>query len=190
MNVQRSPERTFVFVDTETTGLDPTAGALLEIGFIITDSNLTELARKNWVFSVDRAAVEDAFTIDQVVQDMHVKSGLWTACAGVHGHSRASLDGAIVAWLREHGIVEDDSHPLFGSTVAFDRSWMKVHLPKTEAVFGYRNPDFSTFKELLKRWKVEDLGVGPEPTKREIHRALPDLEDTIELAWYYRRLLF
>lgn len=182
----RPVERTLVFVDIETTGLDPLKGVILEFGCIITDSNLTEIARQNWVFKADSAWLESMGFVDQFVHDMHVKSGLWTECAGVLPGSDPTEED-IVSWLREHGIYAGDKHPICGNSVQFESRWLPIHLPMVYSVFGYRNIDISGIREAVLRFQPHFETAFPPPLKREIHRALPDLEDSIALMDHYRK---
>lgn len=65
---------------------------------------------------------------------------------------------------------------------------MKKDMQKIDEFLHYRLVDVSTIKELCRRWHPEvNLNV---PKKRLIHRALADIEDSIEELKYYRKHLF
>lgn len=64
-----------IFVDLETTGLDPAKERILEIAVIVTDDSLVELGRYHRVFGVAREIPFKA--LEPVVQKMHVANGLW-----------------------------------------------------------------------------------------------------------------
>jgi oligoribonuclease len=160
---------------------------------MITDTDLKEIDSKNWIFALPRSLPLDDFIIE-----MHTQSGLLEECY-VASTWPMGIDEYIREWLNEHGIKTDDRHPLCGSSVHFDRAWLRKNLWKTHDIFGYRNIDISTITELAKRWKKHDEWKKYDDTglsslilspKREIHRALPDLEDTIALASIYREYFF
>jgi oligoribonuclease len=56
-------------------------------------------------------------------------------------------------------------------------------MPKLEAYLHYRNIDVSSFKEVIRRWYPK----GPElPRKKESHRALDDIRESINELRFYR----
>lgn len=60
---------------------------------------------------------------------------------------------------------------------------MVSYMPQLEAWFHYRNLDVSSIKELVYRWKPE-LASGF--VKRNTHRALDDIRESIGELRYYR----
>src|SRR5690606_2591275 len=72
--------------------------------------------------------------------------------------------------------------PLAGNSIAQDRRFLRREMPKLDAYLHYRNVDVSTIKELARRW----YPAGPTPPeKKQAHRALDDiLESVEELRWY------
>jgi oligoribonuclease len=56
-------------------------------------------------------------------------------------------------------------------------------MPALEAYFHYRNLDVSSLKELAVRWKPDIL---PGFTKKNTHKALDDIQESIEELKYYR----
>ena len=60
-------------------------------------------------------------------------------------------------------------------------------MPTLEAYFHYRSLDVSTLKILAERWRPELMAAF---TKKEAHRALDDIRESVaELRFYRRRLL-
>ena len=74
--------------------------------------------------------------------------------------------------------------PLAGSTVGFDRRWLRHHMPALEAMFLHRSVDVSSFGEMASRWAPEVYENRPKST--DTHRALADARGSIELLKYYR----
>lgn len=161
------------WVDVETTGLDPHNGDLLEVGICLTDDRLIVVA-ETCVLMHEPVGGD----IHPDVLAMHTGSGLWQACRE-RGRDLAENELFLCRWMSR--FVGDDKPVMAGSTVSFDRAWLKAKMPLLEALFHYRNIDVSTLKELNKRfgWITEWEG------DRDIHRAIPDLEDSRnELRWY------
>lgn len=59
-------------------------------------------------------------------------------------------------------------------------------MPTLEAFFHYRNLDVSSFKEVALRWKPEILAGF---NKKNTHKALDDIHESIEELMYYRQHL-
>lgn len=164
MNVDR-----LAWLDIETTGLDPERDDILELGIVITDSKLVELARASWVLGDAR---DPADIRDPEVRKMHEESGLIDELYS-SGCEIGQVQNEALTFIRAHGA---EQSPMCGASVHFDRSFIRAGMPELFAAFHYRNFDVSTFKV----WAAL-LGVEL-PQKRGVHRVLPDLEDAIALG--------
>ncbi len=80
--------------------------------------------------------------------------------------------------------------PLAGSTVSFDRSFLRQHMPKLESRVHYRSIDVSSLTELAARWAPEIYAARPKAEDGAAHRALPDILENIEYLRYFRRAGF
>jgi hypothetical protein len=77
---------------------------------------------------------------------------------------------------------------LAGNSVATDRSFLTRDMPDLEAHLHYRIIDVSSIKELARRWYPRVYFASPE--KHGGHRALADIQESIEELKYYREALF
>ncbi|HHH31011.1 MAG TPA: oligoribonuclease, partial [Polyangiaceae bacterium] len=112
---------------------------------------------------------------------MHEKSGLLDKIKA----SEVSLEQAetqTLAFLEEH--VEPRTAPLCGNSIWKDRQFVERYLPRVDGLLHYRNVDVSTLKELFRRW-YPDRHAPPE--KKETHRALDDILESIAELRYYRK---
>lgn len=176
-----------LWIDTETTGLDPTKGALLEVALVVTDNQLNEVAASEWVLPFDPESIgPGGFDVDKFVIDMHTTNGLWVESARALAHLGVPniIEGTILAECRKW--TAHKSGPICGSTIAFDRAWLAQHMPAVAAHFTHRNFDVSVLGEMARIWAPEVWDVRP---KAEAHRALPDIRASIELARYWRSTL-
>lgn len=177
-----------IWCDTETTGLDPRKGALLEVALVVTTNDLEEVAAKSWVLPYD-FNTDTALTIDPFVREMHTKNGLWIECSRMQERIGEGLVEAypanqiaeMVAFARRY--TEPKSGPICGSTVSFDRAWLEVHAPDLAAHFSHRHLDVSVFTEMAVRMYPEAHAGRP---KGAGHRALPDIRVSIDLLRYWR----
>jgi oligoribonuclease len=74
--------------------------------------------------------------------------------------------------------------PLCGNSIGVDRRFLDRYLPELDGYVHYRNIDVSTLKELCRRWYPEIY--RRRPGKKETHRALADINESIAELVYYR----
>lgn len=187
------------WIDLETTGLVATEHAILEVATIVTDDQLREVSRFHRVVYWARAKLlahlgldssEDQLTraadltkIDPVVVKLHARSGLWAEAARSR-HPLPDVDDQLAHFLAEVSVGPDTQRAqIAGSSIWLDRYFMGVSLPRALRQLHYRCLDVTTLNECARRfWPQLHLGV---PGKREIHRAMPDIEDSLALCRYY-----
>jgi len=174
-----------IFLDTETTGLDPNDGSLLELAVVITNEKFDTIWAYNDVFSFNLN--ENGTSIDPYVLEMHEKNNLWADCAESDIHPE-DAEEEILDQLGGLGIPIKTQPPV-GNSIHFDREWLYVHMPDLEGYFHYRNIDVSTFTQFTERY-MPDVFAG-RPTFNKNHRAMADVYDSIEtLKYYHRRLRY
>jgi oligoribonuclease len=171
-----------VWVDLEMTGLNPDVSVIVEIATIVTESDLTVVAEGPSL--VIHQPDEVLATMSDFVRDLHTRSGLLERIRS----STVSLADATeqtVAFLGKH--VAKGTAPLCGNSVWKDRAFLERYMPSVVELLHYRIVDVSTLKELAKRWFPATL---LPPKKKELHRALDDIRESIEELRYYRANLF
>ncbi len=166
-----------VWIDLEMTGLDPDNDRIIEIATIITDSQL-EIVAEGPVLAI--------FQQDKVLAGMdewntrtHNETGL-VARVKASQHYEADAERETLTFLQAH--VPRNRSPLCGNSICQDRRFLYRYMPQVEQWLHYRNLDVSTIKELATRW-VPEL---PLFNKRNTHRALDDIRESIEELRYYR----
>jgi oligoribonuclease len=171
-------------MDLEMTGLDPEADRILEIATVVTDDELRVVAEgPDLVIHQPREALA---RMDQVVREMHEKSGLLAAVTA----STVSLEeagAATLAFIKAH-VPEPRTVPLCGNSIGTDRRFLARWLPEIDGWLHYRTIDVSTVKELCRRWYPE--AFARRPNKKGGHRAADDIRESIEELAYYRSTIF
>ena len=165
---------TYVFLDLETTGLDPNLSDILEVGIVVYDKNFNKLGVFNEVAHYRHPNTNSSACnpwVDPHVIDMHTKNGLWTECDASQ-RSLRQVERDAIEFLKAGGW---EKQPLAGSTINFDRSFLQTHMLKLHDVFHYRNIDVSSFKNI---WKMYDMPELQANEKKEAHRAVPDCEES------------
>jgi len=175
-----------VWCDTETTGLDERKGLLLEVAFVVTDDNLIERRYGSWV--IDHGMPNTEIPMKLIVREMHEKSGLLRDIGAGGGVPVAAVGSQIRAWFESvFGDLDDlRKIPLAGSTIGFDRRWLRHHLPEVERLFSYRSIDVSALTELADRWNRPVYAHRPKQDRHVPHRALDDARNSAEYLRYYR----
>lgn len=172
-----------VWIDCEMTGLDLGADALVEVAALVTDFELNVLGE-----GVDVVIRPPDEALDQMVpfvRDMHTSSGLLEELAG--GVTLREAEERVLAYVREH-CPEGSRPPLAGNTVATDRSFLARDMTELEGFLHYRIVDVSSIKELSRRWYPR--AYYNAPAKNGGHRALADIQESIEELRYYREAVF
>nr|WP_281366539.1 oligoribonuclease [Nocardioides thalensis] len=172
-----------VWIDCEMTGLDLVNDALIEVAALVTDFDLNVLGE-----GVDIIIKPPAESLDQMIEfvrTMHENSGLLDELAD--GVTLEEAEQQVMAYIREHCGAESRP-PLAGNTVATDRGFLARDMPELDAFLHYRIVDVSSIKELARRWYPR--AYFSAPTKRGNHRALADIQESIEELRYYRDTIF
>src|SRR3954468_11395163 len=180
--VGRVKER-LVWIDCEMTGLDLAADALIEVAALVTDFDLNVLGD-----GIDLIIKPPAEALDQMgdfVRTMHEKSGLLEELDA--GLTLAEAEEQVLAYVRDH-CPAGSRPPLAGNTVATDRSFLTRDMPALEGFLHYRIVDVSSIKELARRWFPRAYFAAPN--KNGNHRALADIQESIEELRYYRDAVF
>jgi oligoribonuclease len=172
------------WLDLEMTGLDPFRHVIVEIATLVTDDDLEVVAEGPDL--VIAQPPEALATMDEVVREMHARSGLLAAIEQSTTTLQEAGD-ATLAFLQEH-IAEPGTVPLCGNSIGTDRRFLAVQLPAIEEFLHYRSIDVSTIKELCRRWYPEVLPGAP--AKTSTHRALEDIRESVAELRYYRSAAF
>ena len=172
-----------VWIDCEMTGLDLQRDALVEVAALVTDFDLNVLGEG--VDVVIRPPAEALEQMVEFVREMHTFSGLLDELAG--GVSLAEAQDTVLSYVRSQ-CPDGSRPPLAGNSVATDRAFISRDMPELEQALHYRLVDVSSIKELSRRWFPR--AYYNAPTKGGNHRALADIQESIEELRFYREAVF
>ena len=172
-----------IWIDCEMTGLSLDKDVLVEIAVLVTDSELNLIGEG--IDLVIKATPEQLADMNEFVTQMHTTSGLITEIP--NGITLHAAENAILAYLASTGTVEGKS-PLAGNSVSVDRNFIARDMPRLNQYLHYRTVDVSSIKELARRWYPKIYFAAPAKTGN--HRALGDIQDSIEELKYYRANVF
>jgi oligoribonuclease len=172
-----------VWIDCEMTGLSLEADALVEVAALVTDFDLNVLGEG--VDVIIKPPAEALEQMDDFVRTMHTKSGLLEELAD--GVTLAEAEQQVLDYVRSQ-CAPDSRPPLAGNTVGTDRAFLARDMRDLESFLHYRIVDVSSIKELSRRWYPR--AYFQAPAKRGNHRALADIQESIEELRYYRDTVF
>jgi oligoribonuclease len=173
-----------VWLDMEMTGLDPAKERIIEIATILTDGNLVEIGvGPDLVIHQDDAVLA---AMDDWNRTHHGASGL-TERVKTSTVTDADAEAQTLAFIKEH-VGAKERPVLAGNSIHQDRRFIRKYMPKLDARLHYRMVDVSTIKELARRWFPAI--VVKQPPKKDTHRALDDIRESIEELRFYRANVF
>ncbi len=175
-----------LWLDLETTGLDPNKHTILEVACRLADferpfetSNDAGPYEAVAYFEDPRTRTPEPLDFENdkllspIVLDMHTKNGLWDACSR-STKTLLEIESELLEIIPE---AQGDDRPILaGSTIGFDQSFLRAHMPRLAARLHYRLYDVTSVKLFC-----QSLGM-PRFPKAEAHRAMPDVLESIAHA--------
>jgi len=160
-----------LWLDLETTGLNPDEDEILEIAVYEADHMAPFAIRPLYhaVLNIDANRLLSDF-----IRDMHTRNSLLSECYE-SGESIPSVHAALLDLVP----VETDrsSMPvLAGSSVHFDLGFLRSHMHELSTRFSHRLYDVSAVKLFC-----QSIGMPPLP-KAEAHRAREDVLESVDHA--------
>lgn len=145
---------TYVYLDLETTGLDPQENGPIQVAFVITEADndwrewdCTPFGAK---FDYEASLVNGIFAHD-----------FFTEVPPSMISHPVRVDFAMTEWLRQKGDV-GSFIPIGWNVGSFDMQFIKFWFPNTYKMFGYRNYDLTG----LRIFATEMYGLDREEMKR------------------------
>lgn len=168
-----------LWVDLETTGLDVHGCCIVEIGAIITNNKLEEIATFQTV--IYRTPNELA-VMDDYVRRMHTNSGLLKEIQN-SAITEYGAETDFNTFISEH--FEGSKAIIAGSSVYFDKKFLDEQMETTSKKLHYRIIDVSSFKETLRIFFDYEISLGPPVN----HRAMDDIRGSIREFGQYLKLI-
>lgn len=181
MKDRKNVDELILWIDVETTGVDPYQDSLLEIGAIFTDMSgkivsepFTALVHIDNISHVIRHT-------DATVQKMHDDSGLWLDLWKEKTYPYSVVETKMLEWLKDTINLFDDPLIYFGgNSISLDRSYILRYLPAVYHHISHRSIDVTSISLFL---QSNTFISGYHKSKD--HRALLDVYDSIREYQYY-----
>lgn len=174
---KRAKPTKLLWVDLEMTGLDSSHDVILEVAALITDFDFNRLASYEAVIAQPEAVLT---TMNEWSQVQHTESGLITKIRQA-GRPEADVQAELAQLITQQ--FAGEPAVLAGNSIHQDRKFIAQWWPQVEQLLHYRMLDVSAWKLVM------ESKYNLEFTKKETHRALGDIEESIAELQYYLKWL-
>ena len=163
-----------LWIDLEMTGLEPDKDRILEVAAIATDMDLNEIATYEAVVKVDDALIKKRMVGEFWERNKESYDAL--VAQNKDGRDEKEIEKELIKFLDDNFGKEIY---LAGNSIHQDRKFIEREMPELNKRLHYRMLDVSA-------WKVYfENALDKKFTKRDAHRALDDINGSIEeLKWY------
>jgi oligoribonuclease len=172
-----------VWIDLEMSGLNPEVDVILEIALMITDKNLNIL-HKGPHFIIHHSQ-ELLDTMNEWCKEHHGTSGL-TQAVQLSTTSLHEAEQKILEVIKLYCYPQTSS--LCGNSIWQDKIFLQIYMPEIIEYLHYRTIDVTAVKQLVQLWyQKSDRALFK---KKDTHRALFDIEESIQELRHYREYFF
>ena len=163
-----------LWIDLEMTGLDPSKDKILEVAAIATNMSLKEIARYEAVVKVPEKLMKERMVGE--FWEKNAKSRDALIEQNKDGKPAKEVEKELIEFLDKNF---GKTVYLAGNSIHQDRKFIEREMPELNERLHYRMLDVSA-------WKIYfENALGRKFVKPENHRALDDIEGSIEeLKWY------
>ena len=172
-----------LWIDLEMTGLDLAEDRIAEVGVIATDFDFHKIATYQCPVKLDRDFMLARMTGDFWEKFNATRQSLITASTSDQAKSSQVVQDELIEFVQQYF---DTTEPIYiaGNSVHQDRKFIEREWPDFDKLFSYRLLDVSA-------WKIIFAEHGRKFTKPDSHRAMDDIEGSIEeLKYYLKRVKF
>lgn len=174
-----------VWIDLEMSGLEIEKDRILEIACIVTDGRLEKMVEgPDIVISQPEEVLEG---MGEWCREHHAASGL-TESVRASTVTEAQAEQEVLEFVRKHTRGNNGQPLLAGNSVYVDLKFMKKYMPTLAAEFSHVLVDVSSIRALCVRWYPRE--AEKQPSKKQQHRSLEDIKESIAELKYLRRTIF
>lgn len=155
----------YLWIDLEMTGLNVEKERIIEVGAIITDTDLNELSTYHAVVKQPQELIDG---MDEWNTEHHGNSGLTAKIPD--GKSESQTEEELSNWCKEH--FNDEKIIIAGNSIGQDRLFLEKYFKNFCKLLHYRQLDVTAFK----------LAFAPKGIvfeKNNTHRAIDDIKESI-----------
>jgi oligoribonuclease len=166
-----------LWIDLEMTGLEATKDVIVEVAAIATDWEFNEIASFESGVGQDLELTQKLLDANPFYSKMKDNKAAMLELAENSPPSKV-IEGMLVKFVTEHC----DTHwpvVMAGNSIHIDRQFIKHEWPFLDQLLHYRMLDVTSWK------LVYEAKYGTKFEKKETHRALGDIRESISELKYY-----
>lgn len=176
----------YLFLDFETTGLDPLVDRILEAAWVPTHSTTATDGTIESALATPSIVAWDLLEGNAFVANMHETSGLTDDLRYGQTLEVSDIEDRILEtmheWSTSHESCPDDqTWYLAGASVHFDLAFIKSWMPRLAAKLSHRVFDTSTLKAFFSIFLELPSGIANDAP----HRAANDVLEVLEFTQFY-----
>lgn len=174
---KKTTPTTILWVDLEMTGLDPAKDRIVEVAAIMTHWDFTELGRYESGVAQNEQELRALFEANAwaMARPENTNELIELSLASP---SEQEVQAQLLAFINQH-VPAGEVALLAGNSIHCDRGFIKQWWPQLDQRLHYRMLDVSAWKVVMQ------AKFGMEFTKKETHRALDDIKESIDELSYY-----
>ena len=170
LNNDQKKHSLYLWLDLEMTGLDVEKERIIEVGAIITDTNLKPLGDFHRIVSQPDELLKK---MDAWNQTHHKSSGLLDAIP--NGDKEEMVEKDLIKWCKKYF---KEPIILAGNSIGQDRLFIERYFKEFSKLLHYRQLDVTSFK-------LHFSTLGIHFKKNNSHRAIDDIKESIEELKYF-----
>lgn len=174
-----------VWIDLEMSGLEVEKDRILEIACVVTDGKLERMVEGPDIVISQPEEVLNG--MGEWCREHHAASGL-TESVRASAVTEAEAEREVLEFVRKHTRGNNGQPLLAGNSVYVDLKFMKKYMPTLAAEFSHVLVDVSSIRALCVRWYPRE--AEKQPSKKQQHRSLEDIKESIAELKYLRRTIF
>lgn len=171
-----------LWLDIETTGLNPSQHVIIELAYVLTDFNIKNIFKeKDYIINPDDTIENIISNMDPWCIEQHTKSNLLSKIKESK-YSVEQVENLILNDLHTF-LPENSKIYLAGNSVHFDKMFLNKYMKNLSDKLSHRILDVSSFAIMFKNLYNEIY--DKRPLKKYKHTALSDIWESINEYIYY-----
>lgn len=180
-DLKKVTPKTLLWLDMEMTGLRPATDRIVEVAAIATDWDFNVLGTYQSGVRQDKALLKELFNANPWAASRPAETEELIALS-LKSPAEPDVEAATVDFVNRFASL-NNVVLLAGNSIHQDRQFIRAWWPKLEARLHYRMLDVSAWKVVMQ------AKYGLEFPKKETHRALDDIQESIaELRFYLAKM--
>ncbi|HKX73657.1 MAG TPA: oligoribonuclease [Candidatus Saccharimonadales bacterium] len=176
-DIKKTNPTILLWLDLEMTGLAPATDRIVEVAAIATDWDFTALGTYESGVRQDESQLKELFGANPWAAARPAETQEMIALSQ-RSPSEAEVQAAVVAFVNQYA-GPGNVVLLAGNSIHQDRQFIRAWWPELEARLHYRMLDVSAWKVVMQ------AKYGLEFPKKETHRALDDIRESIDELKFY-----